>query len=143
MTWTIRRANPDDAAVIIDYGHPRSAAGETLQAVRRHAFVPVLDDPGSADLTAHIDFEMLGDAARASGASAWGPVTQGGFLTALGIHERAAMLRQRATPEQAADIDSAVRRLIGETEMGTLFKVLAITGPGQDTPAGFDPPGQT
>jgi NADH dehydrogenase [ubiquinone] 1 alpha subcomplex assembly factor 7 len=138
-----RLAASGGAAVIIDYGHPRSAAGETLQAVRRHAFVPVLDDPGSADLTAHIDFEMLGDAARAGGASAWGPVTQGGFLTALGIHERAAMLRQRATPEQAADIDSAVRRLIGETEMGTLFKVLAITGPGQDTPAGFDPPGQT
>jgi NADH dehydrogenase [ubiquinone] 1 alpha subcomplex assembly factor 7 len=52
------------------------------------------------------------------------------------------MLRQRATPEQAADIDGAVRRLIGETEMGTLFKVLALTGPGQDAPAGFEPPGQ-
>ena len=67
------------------------------------------------------------------------PLTQGEFLTALGIRERAAMLRQRATPEQAADIDGAVQRLIGETEMGTLFKVLALTGPGQDAPAGFEP----
>jgi NADH dehydrogenase [ubiquinone] 1 alpha subcomplex assembly factor 7 len=128
--------------VIVDYGHPRSAAGETLQAVRRHAFVPVLDDPGDADLTAHVDFEMLADAARAGGANTWGPVTQGGFLTALGIRERAAMLCQRATPEQAADIDGAVWRLIGETEMGTLFKVLALTGPGQDAPAGLEPAGQ-
>ena len=64
------------------------------------------------------------------------------FLTALGIRERAAMLRQRATPKQAADIDGAVQRLIGETEMGTLFKVLALTGPGQDAPAGFEPLGQ-
>lgn len=133
-----RLATSGGAAVIVDYGHPRSAAGETLQAVRNHAFVPVLEDPGAADLTAHVDFELLGDAARAGGASAWGPVTQGEFLAALGIRERAAMLRARATPVQAADIDSAVQRLIGEKEMGTLFKVLALTGPGQDSPAGFE-----
>jgi NADH dehydrogenase [ubiquinone] 1 alpha subcomplex assembly factor 7 len=134
-----RLAASGGAAVIVDYGHPRTAAGETLQAVRRHAFVPVLDDPGEADLTAHVDFEMLADAAKAGGASAWGPASQGEFLMSLGIQERAAMLRQRATPEQTTDIDRAVQRLIGETEMGTLFKVLALTGPGQDAPAGFEP----
>lgn len=134
-----RLAASGGAAVIVDYGHPRSAAGETLQAVRRHAFVPVLDNPGEADLTAHVDFEMLADAAKAGGAGAWGPASQGEFLMSLGIRERAAMLRRRATPEQTADIDRAVQRLIGETEMGTLFKVLALTGPGQDVPVGFEP----
>jgi NADH dehydrogenase [ubiquinone] 1 alpha subcomplex assembly factor 7 len=134
-----RLAGSGGAALIVDYGHPRTAAGETLQAVRRHAFVTVLDDPGEADLTAHVDFEMLADAAKAGGASAWGLASQGEFLMSLGIQERAAMLRQRATPEQTTDIDRAVQRLIGETEMGTLFKVLALTGPGQDAPAGFEP----
>ncbi|EWY41139.1 ATP synthase subunit beta [Skermanella stibiiresistens SB22] len=127
------------AALIIDYGHPRSAVGETLQAVRRHAFAPVLDAPGSADLTAHVDFEALANAARDAGARAWGPVTQGAFLAGLGIRERAALLRRRATPGQAIDIDSAVHRLIDDTGMGTLFKVLALTDPRRPAPAGFEP----
>jgi NADH dehydrogenase [ubiquinone] 1 alpha subcomplex assembly factor 7 len=132
-----RLAASEGAALIVDYGHPISAPGETLQAVRRHAFVPVLDAPGTADLTAHVDFHMLAGAAQARGARAWGPVTQGRFLASLGIRERAALLRRRATPEQATDIDGAVQRLIGETEMGTLFKVLALTDPRQEAPAGF------
>ncbi|UEM22023.1 class I SAM-dependent methyltransferase [Skermanella mucosa] len=132
-----RLATSGGAALICDYGHPVSAAGETLQAVRRHAFVPVLESPGTADLTAHVDFGMLIEAARSGGASAWGPTTQGAFLTALGIRERAGQLRRRATPAQATDIDSAVHRLIDGTEMGTLFKVLALTDPRQEGAAGL------
>ena len=133
----VRLAASGGAALIVDYGHPVSAAGETLQAVRRHAFVPVLEAPGTADLTAHVDFGMLADAAWSGGARTWGPITQGAFLAALGIRERAAQLRRRATPEQAADIDSAVHRLIDGSEMGTLFKVLALTDPRQEGAAGI------
>ncbi len=54
------------AAIFIDYGHERSAAGDTLQAVRGHGFAPVLANPGEQDLTSHVDFEALANAARAA-----------------------------------------------------------------------------
>ena len=68
------------AALIIDYGHERSAPGDTLQAVRAHAFQDVLDSPGESDLTSHVDFEALGAALRDGGANVHGPLAQGAFL---------------------------------------------------------------
>ena len=46
-------------ALIIDYGHASSKPSYTLQAVQEHAYVPVLETPGKADLTAHVDFAEL------------------------------------------------------------------------------------
>jgi len=66
-------------ALFIDYGHERSAPGDTLQAVRGHAFAPVLHDPGEQDLTAHVDFEAVAHAAAESGATATAVVTQGNW----------------------------------------------------------------
>lgn len=135
-----RLAAQGGAALVIDYGHDLGpAVGETLQAVCRHAYAPVLDDPGEADITAHVDFESLADAAAEAGAVAFGPVEQGEWLLRLGIAQRAAVLKRTATPKQAADIDSALQRLIAADQMGTLFKALALTCPGLDAPAGFDP----
>ncbi|MGE5518189.1 MAG: class I SAM-dependent methyltransferase [Bacteroidota bacterium] len=122
-------------ALLIDYGHPLSGVGDTLQAVKRHAFHPVLEAPGTADITAHVDFEAL--AAAAIPARAWGPVTQGAFLSALGIQTRAAMLAQNAAPKVAADIAGQMRRLIDPQEMGTLFKVLALAHPALPAPIGL------
>ncbi len=53
-------------ALIIDYGHATSAPGDTLQAVRGHAFADPLADPGEQDLTAHVDFQALANAAARS-----------------------------------------------------------------------------
>ncbi|MHA1568218.1 MAG: class I SAM-dependent methyltransferase [Alphaproteobacteria bacterium] len=125
------------AALIVDYGHGRSAAGDTLQAVRGHRHADPLAEPGAADLTAHVDFQALGEAASAAGAAVHGPVTQGAFLTALGIEARRDMLAD-ADPDKARDIRGACRRLIDTAEMGSLFKVLAIAGPGQPEPPGFE-----
>lgn len=125
------------AALVVDYGYDRGY-GDTLQAVRQHRYAPVLEAPGEADLTAHVDFAALAAAATGAGAAAHGPVTQETFLRALGIEARAAALAAAATPTQRRDIESALRRLIAPDEMGTLFKVLALTAPGQTVPAGFD-----
>lgn len=122
-------------ALLIDYGHALSGVGDTLQAVKRHRFHAVLDEPGNADLTAHVDFESL--AAAAVPARAWGPLAQGDFLTRLGIQSRAAMLAQAAGPKVAADIAGQMRRLIEPAEMGTLFKVLALAHPALAAPPGF------
>lgn len=125
------------AALIIDYGHAKSAVGDTLQALRAHKFVDAFEAPGEADLTAHVDFEALARAAREGGAVAHGPVEQGAFLRALGIKARAEALKARATPEQARDIDVAERRLTARDEMGSLFKVMALTAPDAPELAGF------
>ncbi|HEY4134714.1 MAG TPA: SAM-dependent methyltransferase [Alphaproteobacteria bacterium] len=124
------------AALIVDYGYAEEATGDSLQAMRGHGRHDPLADPGEADLTAHVNFAALAAVARQAGAVAYGPVPQGQLLESLGIAARADML-SRAAPDQAGKIGLAVKRLIAPTEMGTLFKALALTGPRQPTPAGF------
>jgi NADH dehydrogenase [ubiquinone] 1 alpha subcomplex assembly factor 7 len=124
------------AALIIDYGDG-GTAGDSLQAVSRHAPHPPLVDPGSADLTAHVDFAALAGAAAAAGAAVYGPVAQGDFLRSIGIAARAATLAERASPAQRAAIDAARQRLCDPREMGTLFKAMAIVGVGAPAPPGF------
>jgi NADH dehydrogenase [ubiquinone] 1 alpha subcomplex assembly factor 7 len=123
-------------ALFIDYGHERSAAGDTLQAVRRHGYAPVLASPGEQDLTAHVDFEAVAKAARDGGASVTELVTQGEWLIRLGIEARAQSL-SRANPERASDIQTALERLTGHDQMGELFKVIGVHSPGSVVPAGF------
>ena len=106
--------------------------------MKAHRPVDPLAEPGGADLTAHVDFKALAATARAAGASVHGPVTQGRFLVALGLRERATALRRRASPDQAAAINAAVDRLAGSAPgMGELFKVLAVTAPDAPAPPGF------
>jgi len=124
------------AAIIVDYGHERSAPGETLQAVRGHGFAPVLASPGEQDLTAHVDFEMIGNAAHAAGAAVTGVMAQGEWLIRLGIEARAQAL-MRGNPERADEVQAALERLTGRQAMGQLFKVIAFHGPDWPPPAGF------
>lgn len=132
-----RLVDAGGAALVIDYGYVGRACGDTLQAVRRHRRHDALDEPGSADLTAHVDFTAIAEAAHAAGAWSWGPVPQGAFLQMLGLAARLERLLARAAPGQAADIGIAARRLIDPAEMGTLFKVFCIAAPGMPAPAGF------
>jgi NADH dehydrogenase [ubiquinone] 1 alpha subcomplex assembly factor 7 len=138
-TLAARLAAHGGAALVIDYGHTTSAFGDTLQAVRAHAYADPLADPGEADLTAHVDFALLARAARNAGAAVHGPVPQGDFLRALGIEPRAAALSARATPAQAQAVETAVPRLTGTENghMGELFKVLALADPKLESLPGF------
>jgi NADH dehydrogenase [ubiquinone] 1 alpha subcomplex assembly factor 7 len=123
-------------ALIVDYGHERTSPGDTLQAVRGHGFAPVLADPGEQDLTAHVDFEALANAARGAGAAATPLVPQGEWLIRLGIEARAQAL-SRTNPERAGDVQSALDRLTGRDQMGQLFKVIAFHSPEWPAPGGF------
>jgi NADH dehydrogenase [ubiquinone] 1 alpha subcomplex assembly factor 7 len=138
----MRLARDGGAALFIDYGHAGDGCGDTLQAVCRHRRHDVLDAPGTADLTAHVDFAAFAAAATAAGARAWGPVTQGRFLGALGIAARTEALVLKATPGQAALLRSGTRRLVDPAAMGQLFKVVALTHPAAPAPAGFAPEDQ-
>ncbi len=124
------------AAILIDYGYSGPAIGDTLQAVRGHDYANPFETPGEADLTAHVDFGTLAEAARAEGLTVHGPVTQGAFLKALGIDARAQSLA-RAQPDRAADIATDRDRLVEDEQMGELFKVIALTAPGWPAPEGF------
>jgi len=118
------------ALLAIDYGHVRPGFGDTLQALSGHRFADPLAAPGEADLTHHVDFAALANAAHTEGAIVHGPVAQRDFLLALGLNARAEHLKTRATAVQAAAVDSAVRRLTDGSRggMGSLFKVLAVSG---------------
>ncbi|MDQ3139857.1 MAG: SAM-dependent methyltransferase [Pseudomonadota bacterium] len=132
-----RRLNAQGgAALIVDYGHVRSGVGETLQSVSGHGYADPWADPGERDLSAHVDFEALEAAARAEGVEAFGPVMQGEWLRAMGIDVRAASLA-KAAPEHAARIAAARERLTAPRQMGSLFKVLALTAKGWPRPEGL------
>jgi SAM-dependent MidA family methyltransferase len=140
MKIAARVRDQDGAALIIDYGHVRSDAGDTFQAIARHSFTDPLKGPGEADITAHVDFQALVRAAEDMGARAHGPVPQGEFLKRLGIETRAASLMAKANVEASEDIANALKRLIGGGRggMGSMFKVLAVSEPRLTSLAGFE-----
>ena len=131
---TARIAKHGGALLVIDYGYEGPALGDTLQAVRGHAFANPFAAPGENDLSAHVDFTTLAAAAQAAGGVAWGPVTQRDLLGSLGIDTRTIALA-KAWPERADSLAADRARLMGE--MGTLFRALAITAPDWPRPAGF------
>jgi len=133
-----RLALSPGAALFLDYGPEHSAPGDSLQALRGGAPADPLSDPGSADLTAHVDFAALAAGARADGVRAHGPVPQGMFLARLGLFQRANRLAQGRPPVEASAIMRAARRLGEPDGMGRLFKVLAITRDDLVDPPGFD-----
>lgn len=124
------------AALIADYGYA-SGHGDTLQALKNHKPCDVLETPGDADITAHVDFAALSRAIVNAGVAAHGPVAQGSFLGKLGAIPRAVTLCEGGTEQQQADIITALRRLLDPEQMGELFKVLSITAQGTTPPEGF------
>jgi SAM-dependent MidA family methyltransferase len=128
------------AALLIDYGHIKSAAGDTFQAVGRQAFANPLQSAGMVDLTAHVDFQALADAAQALGAEVHGPIEQALFLRRLGIETRAEALRKGAPLGKNAEVNSALARLTNEaaTGMGKMFKAVAFADPKLGELPGFE-----
>ena len=124
-------------AIIIDYGYAGGELGDSLQAVRGHAYALPLERPGEQDLTAHVDFAALAEAARRGGAKASRVVSQGTWLETLGIGPRAMALAAK-NPADTESISAARRRLCDEGEMGRLFKVIALTGKGWPDVAGLE-----
>lgn len=121
--------------MLIDYGHDKPRFGDTLQALRRHEKVDPLACPGEADLTVHADFHAVLFAARAMRAST-AIVTQGEFLRRLGIEQRAAAL-SKGRPDQSPRLGRQLDRLIGDDQMGLLFKAACIHSAGV-VPPGFE-----
>jgi SAM-dependent MidA family methyltransferase len=128
------------AALIIDYGHVDSMAGDTFQALRGQRKADPLIAPGQSDVTAHVDFQALGSAGESIGARVHGPLDQATFLRRLGIEQRAKNLKAVAPPDKAQAIDVALARLTagGAAGMGALFKAIGLSAPAIATLPGFE-----
>jgi SAM-dependent MidA family methyltransferase len=130
------------ALVLADYGYERPDYGDTFQAVRHHGYASVFETPGEIDLSAHVNFTELRLAAEAAGLHVWGPVPQGDFLLALGLEQRLRQLLAitNLSEEQRATLFLGARRLVDPFQMGSLFKVMAITSADVPPPPPFSDP---
>lgn len=118
-------------ALFIDYGYARAAYYHpqrdrgTLRCHYRHrAHEDPFRLPGLEDITAHVDFSAMADAAAQVGAEVAGPCTQAQFLLACGLADMVS--RSAADPVGRLRENAALQRLVGPGEMGELFKVLGI-----------------
>lgn len=118
--------NHGGAALLIDYGYVSDAKGDTLQAMRKHQYFEILGKPGTADITAHVDFAAIKQTAEDAGARVFGATPQGKFLMKIGAGQRVQKLVANASPEQGAALISGLERIASPEKMGDLFKVLAI-----------------
>lgn len=133
------------ASLFIDYGYAKLSHGETVQAVKNHEYVPALSDIGECDITAHVDFQTLQESALQGGVLSSPIVTQKDFLKSLGIEHRANALKNTVLKQdghtqgalKAQGIQNDLDRLIGEKQMGDLFKVMCIYSDDNLKPAGF------
>ena len=125
------------AALIIDYGHQELRSGATMQALKAHKKVDIFAYPGEADITAHVDFELLEQVAQQHGADVIGVQYQGEWLRQMGIDTRLEAL-QRRNPQERDKLQRQYDRLVKDSEMGTLFKVLGLCGRRWPFGAGFD-----
>jgi NADH dehydrogenase [ubiquinone] 1 alpha subcomplex assembly factor 7 len=123
--------------LVIDYGYALPGLGSTLQAVQNHQFVDPFENPGTCDLTAHVNFLEIANLARMRDLRISGPVEQGTWLTALGINQRSVFLAE-TSPDRAEELFIARDRLVQGDKMGSLFKVLAISSPDWPKPEGFE-----
>lgn len=125
------------AALVIDYGHMELRSGSTMQALKSHKKVDIFAHPGDSDLTAHVDFELLQQVAADNGADVMGLQYQGEWLRQMGIDTRMEAL-QRRNPYEKDKIKRQRDRLVEDSQMGTLFKVLGMCGRRWPFGVGFD-----
>src|SRR5574340_828356 len=130
LVATLTRRLRNGALVIVDYGFPRSEYyhpqrndGTLVGHYRHRVHADPFLWPGLSDLTTHVDFTALAEAAEGAGLVVVGFATQASFLLGCGILDR---LAATGAPESLAHLReaAAVQKLTSPAEMGELFKVL-------------------
>ena len=120
------------ALIVIDYGfpraeyyHPQRSEGTLMAHYRHRALTDPFVWPGLCDLTTHVDFTSIADAAVRGGLRVAGFASQASFLLSCGVLER---LSEVGAPESIDYLReaSAVQTLTSPAEMGEFFKVLAL-----------------
>lgn len=132
------------AAFLIDYGfprheyyHPQRADGTLMCHFRHVGHADPLLHPGIQDITAHVDFTAMADAALAGGLDVLGYTSQARFLLNAGLPDWLQSLHDADEQRYLRSLN-AVQKLISEAEMGELFKVLAVGRDLGATAPGFE-----
>lgn len=113
-------------SLIMDYGHFGDKT-DTFRAFKNHKIHDPLIEPGTADLTADVDFKRIKHIAEKSGqAIAIGPVEQGTFLKRMEGDARLENLLENALPENHSKIKSGYEMLTDPNQMGSRFKFLSL-----------------
>ncbi|MEO8142574.1 MAG: SAM-dependent methyltransferase [Betaproteobacteria bacterium] len=131
------------ALLVVDYGfpareyfHPQRSMGTLACHYRHHAHDDPFYLPGLQDVTAHVDFSALAGAAVDAGMAVLGYANQAQFLVNCGITELLAE-ENPADPKRYLPAAAAAQKLLSPSEMGELFKVLAVGKGVQDPLMGF------
>ncbi|SPP83419.1 protein arginine methyltransferase NDUFAF7 homolog, mitochondrial [Drosophila guanche] len=112
--------------LIMDYGHFGDKT-DTFRAFKQHALHEPLLQPGTADLTADVDFKLIKQTAEARGhLHCCGPIEQGLFLSRMQGEARLEQLLANALPENETTIRSGYEMLTADEQMGKRFKFLAM-----------------
>jgi len=123
--------------LIVDYAYLEKEMKNTLQAVSKHKYCDVLKSFRNSDLTYNLSFNLINKIIKKLGPCSSLSTTQKKFLTKLGILDRAEILSKNMTFSKKADIYFRIKRLIDESQMGHLFKVMFITNPKNKFKLGF------
>ena len=110
-------------ALIADYGNNKCAE-DSFRAFKNHELHDVLKDPGTADLTADVDFSYIRSNCSEHTLS-YGPVSQKTFLHSLGIDVRYKKLSENVSTDKS-DLKAAYHVLTDEDKMGERFKFFSI-----------------
>jgi len=110
--------------LIIDYGFLKSNNQNTLQSVMNHAKNDVLNNLGKADITAHVNFNLLNEFFLKEGLQTKRTITQKQFLENMGIIERAKIISKKMKFTDQSNLYLRMKRLLSPRYMGNLFKVI-------------------
>ncbi len=125
-------------SMFIDYGYTNNY-GNSLQAIKKHKFVNPLSFPGESDITSHVNFSHIIYLAKKYNLNHFGPVPQRDFFIRMGAKLRLQSLKNSLKKNNdKKNLENDLNRIIGKEEMGTLFKVIALSEKNKLIPEGFD-----
>ena len=113
------------AAIFFDYGYI-DGYGDSFQGIRDNKSINPLNDPGFVDLTSHVNFKDIKLQAKKNNINFYGPKTQSLFLEEMGALQRLKILEKNASDHQKSDLRIGLNRLMSSSEMGNIFKVVAL-----------------
>ena len=112
--------------LLVDYGYTGKIKNFTLQTIRNHNFTNLFDNIGEQDISSHVNFDELIEIAKKNNLKIDEFSNQKDFLVKYGILERKKMLINK-NPFKKTDINIQIQKLIGNDQMGKLFKCLVIS----------------
>jgi cyclopropane-fatty-acyl-phospholipid synthase len=123
--------------LLIDYGYTEKKMKNTLQAISNHKFANILEEIGNTDITHNINFNLYKKFTKKIGGLEVDITTQKNFLNNMGIKQRAEIISKNQNFLKKADIYYRLKRLIGEKQMGNLFKVMLVKNTNNKFKFGF------